>query len=358
MVVYTINLLVTTLFNYISRNMINKKMAFSLLSISVLFASAVAGLRYGVGTDFYEYIQWFNHYLYNPVMLSSKDLGFVLMINVLQVFTNRPQSLFIVSAIIINGFMMNFIKRNTELYDLGFYLFITLYFYYSSLNIMRQWISIGVFLYALKFAFDRKFLKYLLIVVLAASFHITALLMIPLYFVFQLKINIKNISTIISCCFLIANQFERIIIYFANILPFLDGSTSNYISYFDSSFAKAGGGGWAYSVILIVIFFLMYIYKDKYIKDIKNGEKHFVLMTIAAVFALFSPINMIFLRIQLYLMPISLVTLPNIIKIQRSKEKIIYLYVVTALGLLYMYRSLLINGGEPLPYKSFFGYLV
>lgn len=353
MFIYTLNLLISTILNYVSRKIKNQKIAFFFSALAILIVSVVAGIRYGVGTDFFEYVVWFNIYSYGSISLTDSNIGFTIMIKIIQLFTDNSQWLFFICAIIINAGMMNFIKKNTDLYDLGFFLFITLYLYYSSLNIMRQWISIVIFLYALKYAFDKKLTKYVLTVLLSASFHSSAFLMLPLYFLLDLKVNIKNMLIVITSTFIVGIQFERIIFSIAKRVPFLNASS--YIRYFDGRFAESGGGGWAYSIILILAFILMIIYKKSYAKFIQNADNHFVLMGIAIVSSLFSPINMIYSRIQLYLIPIVLVTLPNIIKIQRPKERILFYIIIVVFGLLYMYRSLLINGGQPLPYRTIFG---
>lgn len=351
MIVYTINLIFTTIFNFLSRILGNKNISNAFLLFSILIASFVAGVRYGVGTDFFTYEQWFKHYLFYPVSWNNfLDIGFVLLIKVLQIFTNNPQYLFLVSALITYIFVMTFIKQNTALYDLGFFLFITLYFYYSSFNIMRQWIAISIFLYALKFAFNKNFIKYLIYILLASSFHISALLTLPVYYVFKVKISVKNIFILFIISFLVATNFQKLILNIANILPII--GVERYTSYFDSSFATSGGGGWAYFIILVVTLLFMFIYKEKYTSVNKFGEMHFSLIILATVFSFFAPFNMIFSRVQLYLMPIIIVCIPNLVNIQKPKERILISIVVIIVCTLYMYRALLINGGEPLPYSS------
>ncbi|WP_186667716.1 EpsG family protein [Sporosarcina sp. BP05] len=351
MLVYTINLIYTTIANYLSRIITNKIIS-TVLSVSALFCAVlVAGLRYGVGTDYHAYEQWFSYYLSNSVRFDEyQDIGFALMVVTLQLFTDNPQSLFLVSALITISLVIKFIKNNTDIYDLGFFLFITLYLYYSGFNIMRQWIAISIFLYSLKYAFDKKYYKYILFVLLASSFHTSALLMLPLYFILNFKINKKNISILIIISSLLAFFFEELIVNLAKLLPFLN--LSKYTLYFDSIYATSGGGGWAYSVILIGTFILMYLNGSKYKSNIKYGNQHFSLMIFAAVFSLFAPYNMIFSRIQLFLMPIAIVCLPNLVKIQTPKQRVLMSFLIITLGLLYMYRALIINGGEPLPYDN------
>lgn len=351
MLVYSLNLLFTTILNYLSRLIKNKNVSLFFWGSAILVASLVSGLRYGVGTDFFSYEQWFRHFLTYPINWNNyQDISFTILIKSLQLFTDNPQLLFLVSAFMTNLLVMLFIKKNTDLYDLGFFLFITLYFYYSSLNIMRQWIAISIFLYSLKYAFDKKIIKYFLLVLLASTFHASALLMLPIYYIFRLKVNIINIFVIFIISFIIAFNFNAIIIKLATLLPFLNAD--RYIAYFDSSFATSGGGGWAYSIILVTIFISMVFCRNKYELNIKYGNKHLILLVFATVFSFFAPSSMIFSRVQLFLMPIAIICIPNLVKIQKPKVRVLLTTFIILIGTLYMYRTLLINGGEPLPYNN------
>lgn len=348
--IYIINLFMTTFINYLSRLSKNKYMSFALTGMAVLFAGIIAGFRDTVGTDFQAYEDWFNYYLTAPFTIKDPNPGFNLMIKVVQFFTSNSQGLFFISALITYALVMDFIRKNTELYDLGFYLFITLYLYYSSLNIMRQWIAISIFLFSIQFIYQKKFIKYTFCIFVAASFHMTAILFIPLYFITKLKPNLKNIMVLIAAGVFAGSQFKNIIIFIGRNIKFIN--TSKYIDYFNTSFATSGGGGWAYFAIVFMIFLLMMIYRKKYIEEIENGAIHIILICIVMVLSLFVPFNMIFSRIQLYLMPMTLISLPNIVKLMDSKGRVLVAFVILSFGLLYMYRALLINGGEPLPYQS------
>ena len=351
MTIYTINLIMSTAINYFSRKM-NKRTAMFFLGISILVVSLVAGLRYGVGTDYFEYVKWFNVYAAVPIKLKDGNISFNILIKTIKLFTNNPQWLFFISAIIINSRIMRYIKENTELYDIGFFLFITLYFYYSSLNIMRQWIAIAIFVSGLKYIFDQKLFKYILMISFATTFHPASLLMLPLYFIVNTRINIKKMMIIVFVSLLILAHLQNIIIFI--VVNFNLTSFHKYINYFDSYYATTQGGGWAYFVILFFVFLLMLVYKKSYMKHIKNGNAHYILMILALMISLFAPQNMIFARIQLFFMPIILITLPNVITILKPRYRIVLTMIVLLLGVLYMFRSLSNNAGHVLPYVSIF----
>lgn len=353
MLVYFTNLITSTIFNFLSRklkNIKNKSSKFFEI-IGLTIPILVCGLRYNVGTDFENYQIWFFQYLNAPISFEDKDFGFGIMIKIIQLFTVNPQILFIISAIIINILIMLFIKENTDFYDLGYFLFIALYFYYSSFNIMRQWIAISIFLYSLKFIYNKKIIKYLICVALASVFHKTALLTIPIYFVFRMKINLKNLAILIGGLSVVVLQFENIITFAGQLLNL---NIEKYLLYFDAT-SSAGSNGYAYAIMVVVLLCIILLTYKKYMNENKRGKEQILMLILAGIISLVGAGNMIFARLQFYFIPIIIVVIPNILKLIPQRQRQVAYFLVIILGMLYMYRSLLINGGDPLPYQSVFG---
>lgn len=63
------------------------------------------------------------------------------------------------------------------------------YFYLLGMNQIRQFVAIGVCLFAYRYMASGKFLKFCLCVLLAASFHFTALVMLPAYFLLRMQLK-------------------------------------------------------------------------------------------------------------------------------------------------------------------------
>ena len=150
MIVYILNLFISTILNFFARITKKKNIKASIIigAFAILIPILVCGLRYNVGTDYISYQQWFSYYLSHKLSLKNDEIGFGVLIKVIQLVTLNPQFLFLIVAIIINILIMIFIRKHTEFFELGYFLFIALYFYYSSFNILRQWIAIAIFLYA------------------------------------------------------------------------------------------------------------------------------------------------------------------------------------------------------------------
>ena len=361
MIVYYMNLILTTILNSASRLLHRRKLekskcweekiSFILCALAIATAVFVAGLRYGVGTDFFNYQDRFNHYLKYPnINIQRSNVGFGILIKFIQLFTDNPQWLFIATAIIIYTFIMLYIRENTKLYDIGFYLFICLYFYCSSLNIMRQWISIAIFLYALKYAYQKKLIKYIIAIVIAASFHITSLLMLPVYLLFRLKLNKRNVIILISIL------LALIIVFYTAGIPIAEwlNVPEKYMEYIRFN-TTLDGGGRAYTVFILLTIIGIAINYKTYLKQNQYGEQHIKMLIISLIISALSANSMIFNRIQLYFVPVLIVCIPNLIQIcQNKKTKVFFTALIIGLGVLYFYRCLCNNGGEVLPYISIF----
>lgn len=55
--------------------------------------------------------------------------------------------------------------------------------YFSAFNGMRQWIASIILFWAIKYIWNDNFIKYFICVILASTIHISALIMIPVYFI-------------------------------------------------------------------------------------------------------------------------------------------------------------------------------
>lgn len=356
MLVYFSSLIASFILNLISRISKNKQKVLSIITaiLGITIPILVCGLRYGVGTDFFNYQEWFTYYLTEPISLEKRDFGFSFMIKIIQLFSTNSQALFLISAIIINVLVMKFIKENTKSYELSYFLFIALYFYFSTFNITRQWIAISIVLFSLKFAYERKLVKYIIGLLIATTFHTTAILMLPIYFIINMKLNLKNIITLISIVFIIIGSFETIINLSGTMLGI--GNTSHYLMYFEEGVDGGGANGYAYFIIGTLALLAILLVKNKYISDNTYGKQQILLLIIAIIITLYGIQNFIFARLQLYLIPIIVVCIPNILNTIKKRERKLVYFIIIILGLLYLYRCLLVNGGHPLPYYSIFNY--
>lgn len=353
MVVYGVNLAVVFVFLWISRKTrLQSKnvsmVAFVLALSSVIF---IAGFRVNVGTDYMNYVYMFEMSEHQVLTSSMVNVGFYLTNKILNYLIGNPQSIFVFSAIVTYLFLFLAIRRETRLYEMGVFLFFALYEFYTSMNIMRQWIAIAIVWYGMRYIEEKKYWKYIALLIVATSFHPTAICCIALLIVPRLKLDrgviIKAIFvTIIGVIF--GNKILSIIMH---SIPFID--FQSYEAYLTGGYQF--GNGALYLVVFCIVACVLYVYRKPYMRYIKNAHFQVYVFVFSMVIVFLAVVNPIFSRLSIYFVPSIFVVLPNLITLQSTKQgKMIMYLCVLVLGVINMYRLLNVGGSDPLPYHNYF----
>lgn len=123
----------------------------------------------------------------------SFEIGYKYLNSFFKYFTDNEKVFFYVVNVILISIVCKFIKKYSTNF---FFIFIAYYsFMYSSfqLGILRQAIANGLFLYIIHFLFEKKYLFYIVSVLVISTFHTTALLLIFLPIFTNRKINMNYI---------------------------------------------------------------------------------------------------------------------------------------------------------------------
>lgn len=186
----------------------SKKMA----GIICFVLICVAGLRHGyVDTRSYragfealipsEILNW-----ENIVHSDSYSVGFSVLSAFVKSFTTNSQAfLWILSFITVGLLFWGFVKNvYWKDIDLAIFLFITTGCYLETMNGVRQYLAIAIMFYFLpNYIKEKKLVNYLVVVLLVATIHPTALLFIPIYFVAMRKPWGKATAGIVIVCILL-----------------------------------------------------------------------------------------------------------------------------------------------------------
>lgn len=155
-----------------------------------LFAiSFIVGFRNNVGVDWLGYKNLFEGIAANKPTYEV-ELGYYFINKLVAALGGSSEIMFFLVALISWFFIFKSVS-NLYLPLLLFFLFVEEYFFWS-MNGVRQFVSISLFLYSIQFVLDRSLFKYLLFISIAILFHSSALLLLPLYFIpFQKLYNQK-----------------------------------------------------------------------------------------------------------------------------------------------------------------------
>lgn len=143
----------------------------------------VIGLRFNVGVDWGGYAHDYEQMRKASVISFSDqyfEVGFYLISKFFTILNQPPQWMFFTMALISWYFFFRSVPREI----LFFVLFFTFTeeFFFWSMNGVRQFSAMCIWLFSLKYLSSGNFKKYLVFTLLACCFHLSAFLLIPLYF--------------------------------------------------------------------------------------------------------------------------------------------------------------------------------
>ena len=175
------------------------KLVFIYVACILAFLSA---FRYETGRDWENYIRMFNE-AEEMLKTGSIETGYIALN---WAFKNAGLSYWCMQACVLLFcswclFRSLYRKSSYPLYTLAIYF--CLFFFSNDLAQTRQYIAMSVLILGLGFIEKKKFMFWLLIVILAMQFHITAITAFPLYFTNRIKIRPwQTFVILLGCLFL------------------------------------------------------------------------------------------------------------------------------------------------------------
>lgn len=338
-----------------------------LILIYILY-TAVAGVRYYVGTDYTTYIL---HQI--PIVLSGTtqktgydvELLYRFVIK-LGVAMGSIQWIFVLTHVILMAFIIMYIMARSRNYMMSLCILILGTFYNFSLNGMRQAIATAVFLFATQYIVRKKMLKYFLFIFVAYLFHKSAIVYFPFYFLtyfhftkskkFMWLLLIITPLTLLSINSLHQLAFDLSIKY------------NFYSKFFGSVYDTSNMFTYMYVFILVVnviILITCYLVRESVdsSKSTFDGESLNasldVDMNIQVIATIFSVISFAVpgaFRVFYMFIPIQMTLIPNIIVAVANKKFRMLLYFAFILLFASMYVLLILwwNQNETLPYQTIF----
>lgn len=268
-------------------------------------------------------------------------------------FKFPPQFVIIVYSLITLWFIKKGIDVNIKEKNRKNNIYIFFYtlplFYLGFLSLLRQGVAVSLVFYSYTFIKQRKLFKFILTIIIASLFHKTALLILPIYFFYNIKIN----RSLYVAMFIIGLFFDNIFIKLVTKynIPLI----SKYRAYVIEVIGE-GGTKLFYVILLIgaVILFLTFIDKKFY-----KRNNFLIFLTLSGVFIYCSLISLGHLgpRISTYFLIYIIYLIP---KLEESLKKIgVSRYLISAFMLVVLVLQLYVDSRNPIrsqftPYKTIF----
>lgn len=167
-----------------------------IIALAALIMIAVAGLRFETGGDWDTYTAIFNAvpslsrgWLTHP-LITHRHIGvaFVALCSLVKTCGGSIQTLFfIVSAVNISLIALA-LPKYTRYPVLGLLAYYCLLFFSLEMIYIRQATAVSLCFFALQYMDSKRLVPYMLLVALASLFHVSAIVMVPLYWILPRRI--------------------------------------------------------------------------------------------------------------------------------------------------------------------------
>ncbi len=284
-----------------------------LIFCSIILLGLFSTLRYQFGNDYRSYMDSYyairkgfdifeNEFLFT--FLNKTIPSYYLMIAITSIFF-----LWVIYKLINNNLRGVFAGIGILIFVINPYLFL------MNLSAIRQCISMCIFIVATKYLLQRKLIKYMLMILVAAAFHTSALILIPIYFF----INEKSM-----------NRMQTILLIAGMLLLLIEGGlVSNFVeiglNIFDNSdyihhFSQDSSN----SLRATILTGISFVYVAANLVNLK-GYKLVCgkLYLIGLLFGMLAFHFSMFTRVQMYFDIFSIVALPAIFEyhIKNTQDK-------------------------------------
>ena len=326
--------------------------ALSLLAIfTVLFL--LSALRMEVGNDYETYVDTF-HEIYVGGYVVTEPLFNVVVKIVCELSGGENYLLvFAVFAFVTIGLFLKVLYEQSENFAMSFFLFMTLGIYFRTFNTVRYYFVLALTLYSFRFIFRKEYGKFLLLIGLAAFFHKSVLVVIPLYLIANImwkKWHIAVLGIGAAGILLCRNLIMKI-------------ALELYPSYKDTIYleTETGLSGNLASIFRCTLILILAVicYKDA-MKNNQENQFYCKLNFMAILLYLCGSFLPLVGRIGYYLTTSQVLFLPSMIMCiqDQKKKKIILTIVIIACSIYFLLFLKTANqpGVRVLPYKTWLFY--
>ena len=302
-------------------------------AIVLITITAIRDISVGADTRGYcEAFMYLQRIPWKNIFQFGWEPGYVIVNKLLSVFFSNSRALIVGMALMILIPIFYRIKEESLYPYLSLVFFVGMGMWETSAFIMRQWCAIAILTFSYKYVKERKFIPFILLIVLAMTFHRTSVVFVVIYFMYNIKITSKRMLEFIGMSMIlgiggkpilhILNQFAR--------LP----EAGNY------------NGGITMLIVLWLIVLLIYIYFRGNIPD--NISLYYDMLLVGAVLQPISFAFSNFSRIVNYFSIAIIFLLPNvlfsILKEKQNYKKAPLIMTLVCLGMFIWY--MLIGVGE------------
>jgi len=294
----------------------------------------IAGLRKNIGdTFFYMHSFKVSNFTWDSIV-KDKDFGFGILQMLLKTYSSDPQILIFITALITNILIVLILSKYSRFFELSTFVYITGGLFLVSMNGIRQVLAAAIIFTATRFIISGNWIMYFIVVLFAATFHQSALILLPIYFLVRYKAWSR--ATIILLF------FSVIIVVGFDLFSSLLFSAIEETQYGHYSNFNEGGANVVRVAVYAAPLVIAFLGREK-LREILPSSDYIVNMALVGlIFMIISMQNWIFARFSIYFNLYQLILVSWVVQVFREKEqRFIYYLIVICYFLYYFYESVI-----------------
>ena len=335
---FVYNLIFILLFIFLLLNQLIKYKIFENILLIIVFITFVllAGLRYNISSDYFEYKNTFQFINENGTFTQYFiEPGYIYLNKLVGYFTDNFNILLLVIALLSIGCKFYFINSLSQDRLLSSLLLFSFYLLLYDLGAIRRGLALGICSIAIIFYIKDKIRNTIICILFAALFHSSVLIFLPFLFFKKVKIYLFLFIFIIFLSYILQYILNNVA-YF----QFLSQSNNPILikayGYFESGdyFVENNTLSFGFFIRIILIFFLIINKNVNYLIHNYKHEKllflYIISMSILIIFDklhIFSSVAIYFKFVEIILIPYFIYSLNKFQKIFSYTLLIIYLYL-------------------------------
>lgn len=361
--IYYCLIIILSLFSFLRYTNIKRSYITVFVFISFIFLITLGGLRFEVGADWVPYEILFNNMSSWYDVFNAREEKLYMIISYILKLLYNNYSFYIFIFFTISFSIKYYIiqKYSPDIFlSLIVYLFGTFLIY--DVNGIRQGMAMAFVMLSIPSILNRKIIPFIILILTATFFHISALIFFPVYFLSRINISNKAMGLFLVGCIGIAIPIRYFLENSAIIqLIFATETFRHYSIYSNSAVYAVNTPILSIALFQRLFIFLLFIFTYK---DININSKVKLLFRngyfISIIIFLFLSFNGQFAaRLSFYYKNLDILFIPLIVNsFPKVYQRVFMLVLFVLFCLVGVYRLINIPMGYLIPYDNFLNHIL
>lgn len=286
---------------------------------------AVSACRYRVGNDYTRYEEFFHLIPLKQVVPTEFGFNWIVLLMQFLFGIDTKLTIFALFAFVTVFFMVKAVYDQSENFLFSFFLFMTLSYYFQSLNTVRYYLAWAVAVFSMKYVLKKQYGRFILLILLTATIHKSVLLVIPVYILANFpwkRWQIFLLATVSASGIFLKDLYLKAVVLL-------------YPSYENTSYLDGGTSVINIVRIIGVLVFTLIYYRQAIAED-KQNRFYFQLNIFALLLYLCGSFIPEISRVGYYMTAGHIFLLPSVIsKIENRRQRRFWTVLIVLAAVLY-----------------------